>query len=270
MINTYNRKKGIKTMQVYISNSKYNCPDKNERIQAVIDYVNILFDGLYELEEINEQTLEVYYVDYYYTQITNVGHLQFFLNSHEDENLLPLIFNGLKRMGAHEYVQLLTSACDALAIEDEALLVETVAQIDDQFDEYGERLFELNYNYVSRIQDLVIVPEELLYKMMQNLLDCVPDYEERVAQAQEEADSNEHVQLAIGVCSQFNIDFSQLNGLDAGEELLNDAAVDYNLQNDIYYLHLDTSAGYHYIINEKTKATLVNGQTGHIVGAVAL
>lgn len=174
-------------MLVYLPQSFYSHPEPYSRIQAVINYVNILFEGLYEIDELPAQALEVYYVDYYYQQVMDNGHLHFFINSHEDENLFDLIFRGLKGMKAAKYTEILKKACEALALEDESEMVETLAALDAEFEKLGSQLVQLNSNYVSKIENLAVVSDAEFNSNMQKLIDSVPDQAKRALLAQEEA-----------------------------------------------------------------------------------
>jgi Domain of unknown function (DUF4375) len=92
-------------MKTLIRKHLFYHPDKYNRIWGIIEYINELRFGLYTFEEIDEQwpqASQVYYVDYYLSQVNNGGHLQYFLNSNFNPAMNSIVLNGLRDIQAHK------------------------------------------------------------------------------------------------------------------------------------------------------------------------
>lgn len=77
-------------------------------IQEVINYVNNLLNGYYDISEICEKAVGAYYADYYLAQINSGGHSQFIYNS--GKRMLEqchYTLMALEEMGAYEQYNIL-------------------------------------------------------------------------------------------------------------------------------------------------------------------
>lgn len=262
-------------MQFYIKHASYYCEDKYERIQGVIDYVNILLSGLYEPHEIPERALEVYFMDYYLQQVKNGGHRQFFMNcsfSRNNQIALQMIIQGLKRLESTAHQQIFHSALELINSEspEPEKIVDGLNIIDDLFFKLTDQFENLNYLNVEKIDQLTIVSEEEFEGCMQNLLNLLPDYEVRAeAEALWEAENEpEFSKIVKQLCEKFALELISINALDYGDGIVSDEEAEKNAEHDHWYCHITTASGYHYVINSGDAMTLVDGENNKIIGTL--
>lgn len=283
-------------MKVYIKKSDFNFTDKYVRIQAVIDYVNLMLDGLYEFEEIDDQALELYFVDFYASEVNNGGIAQFMHNSGFNKLFNEKIFAGLTSLGAASMKQIFEKACQKLAdlseedlekflsldmYEYEKVSDSVLKSVKDEFEMLTnefvagsklESLIDLNYEFIAKLKNLCIIEDEQYESKMEELLDAVPDYTVRLEKAEKEYEENkpEYLSIIEDVCAEYNLELQSINAFDHGEGKGDEAELQHNIDNNIWYYHITTDQGYHFIIMDHEKATLVNGTTKEPVGVFSL
>jgi len=262
-------------MRLYVSRTQFDSLDKYQRIQAVIDYVNQLVNGLYEYDELNPQVLEIYFVDYYLSQVENGGHRQFFSNSGFNPSMNLIILNGLSNMGAVHHKEIFEYALNMLvslpeASREEVLyspyresinvslhsILSSFDAIDAEF-HLTESLRNFNYEYIDNITDLEIVDDDLLSERMKTLLDSVPDYENRLEMQRQLDIENEprYSKIAKALCEHYEHDLISINAIDHGQDFVSDDEVLENEKNGNYYCYLTTSQGSHYFIYDDINNT---------------
>ena len=265
-------------MNIYIKASQYENEVKYERIQGIIDYVNILLNGLFEPEEIPEQALEVYFLDYYFHQVENGGHNQFFLNasfSRFNAITLQMIIQGLERLQALQYQEIFHSALKLILAEDynNEARKDDLSVLDDLFFKVKPTLEELNFLKIESMEDLEVVPDEAFEGRMQDLLDSLPNYQERLAAEQQFATDNEPAfsKIVKEICERYGQELLSINALDYGQDIVSEEEVAQNETLDNWYCHITTAQGYHYVINENgNHAILVSGEDQKIIGKMII
>ena len=77
-------------------------------IQAVVDFFNIVGreNKRPSFDVFPSAALYSYYVDFYYAQVCNGGHSQFYVNCSIEKREVLFVYNGLKEMGDPSYIRL--------------------------------------------------------------------------------------------------------------------------------------------------------------------
>ncbi len=282
-------------MKVYIKKSDFfDSHNKHTRIQAIINYVNTLIKGHYYFEEIDQQAVGLYYVDYYYCQVRNGGISQYMHNSRFDKFYYNRIYAALSKMGATRMKEIFSKACEILANlskddlekfinydiykfygEIPELLIkdarDKLSKLDDEFFQCDYQSLEYCYEYIAKFKNLVIVEEDQYEIKMKKLLNAVPNYIERLNEAKKiyEESKPEYEKIIENVCETFNLKLLSVNSINHGYG--NDQELQNRIDKNIYYYHITTDKGYCYIFMDEEKLiTLVNGETEDVIGTITL
>jgi uncharacterized protein DUF4375 len=174
-------------------------------VQSNIDFINALLRQYYKIDEISQDALQSYEVDYYLAQMLNGGFAQFVKNSSWSSETVRLVRRGLVAIGAmghlklfEEGVMLVGSLGDArlqtffvTSIQNYARSTEreVLAAIDDRFYELEKRegLRGLNRGWVKLHPNLVQASPEQIAAEVQRRAGLVPDRAARIADAEANA-----------------------------------------------------------------------------------
>ncbi|MCC8461668.1 MAG: DMP19 family protein [Rickettsia endosymbiont of Ecitomorpha arachnoides] len=254
-IQTYNYMDKLKTPTLIKYSDFYN-EDKYERIQGVIDYVNALRNGLYNQEELDQkipQAQQVYFVDYYLSQVENGGLTQYFSNSNFNEEQNNIVLKGLENIKAHKNKEIFFQACQLLSdmvselreeylfsdmyqeeeVRQKPMIKEVHAELEKltdlffEINENEESIFDLNFKYIEKIDNLKIVDDNLYDEELEAILDLVPAYDERKTYAFVQWLKNmpRYTKIARRLCSKYNLKLSSVNSLSYGEEFVGEEQV---------------------------------------------
>ncbi|MFY9589824.1 DMP19 family protein [Rickettsia endosymbiont of Halotydeus destructor] len=169
-------------MYTLIKSSDFHNEDKYERIQGIIDYINALKEGLYTDEELDQkisQAQQVYFVDYYLSQVENGGLTQYFSNSNFNEKQNNIVLKGLENIKAYRNKEIFFQACQLLSTMDSQLReeylfsgiyaekevrqkpiikeihakIEKLTSLIFTINEGEESIFDLNFKYIEKIDN---------------------------------------------------------------------------------------------------------------------
>src|SRR5689334_8986989 len=90
---------------VVISESSIASEDPNDIVGSNIDFLNALFAEHLTSDEVSDDALRSYYVDYYLSQMNNGGFSQFVYNSKWKDRVNELIRDGMLAMNAVRHLQ---------------------------------------------------------------------------------------------------------------------------------------------------------------------
>ncbi len=96
----------MKPDKIIVSDASYKSSDPYDIINSNISVVNLLREEGIEEENMHEDSVTSYYVDYYVSQYKNGNFSQFVWNSGWSEELNKIIEAGLKKMGAQKHWEL--------------------------------------------------------------------------------------------------------------------------------------------------------------------
>ncbi|WP_347049522.1 DMP19 family protein [Flavobacterium olei] len=96
----------MKIDKIIVSKNSFESSDVYYIISSNISVTNLLLQEDVDENDINEDALASYYVDYYTAQYKNGNFSQFVWNSKWNESLNEIIIKGLEKMGAHKNLEL--------------------------------------------------------------------------------------------------------------------------------------------------------------------
>ncbi len=145
-------------------------------VYSNVTIVNALFEAFLEPEEIAQNALRSYYVDYYLAEVENGGFAQFAYNGGMQDLVVDWIAAGLDAMGADRHAALFARATEAyrsLSDEERDAFLEgdlsddagdALSRVDDDFAELDETedLTELNAAWLLSLPELVLAPRDEL------------------------------------------------------------------------------------------------------------
>lgn len=196
---------------VMVSDTAFASTAPYDIVESNISVVNDLFAGYLAPGEISSAALASYYVDYYLAQVNNGGFSQFVFNSQWNGEVVDLVRQGLRDMGASRHLALFEEGARSV----EALGKEKLAAyLDSQYfgdnperdglDAIDERFFALedlvalNAAWLRRQPNLRVLSSDDLRKEVDRRSAAIPDRAAR-AEAALEAQPR-YVKLIRALC----------------------------------------------------------------------
>src|SRR3954451_15838582 len=91
---------------VVVSDTSFRSDDPSEIVESNIAFLNALFEEYLTAEEVSADALRSYYVDYYLAEVNNGGFSQFVYNSRWADDVVGLVREGFKAIGAQQHLAL--------------------------------------------------------------------------------------------------------------------------------------------------------------------
>ncbi|MBL0373979.1 DUF4375 domain-containing protein [Rhizobium sp. KVB221] len=184
---------------VMVSTDAFESVDPYDIIQSNISVINELFSEHLKPEEVSRAALTSYYVDFYLAQVNNGGFSQFVFNSDWNEEIVNLVRQGLREMGASRHSALFEEGAAAVrALGEERLITylgsdywsenivrNSLDTIDDRFYALGESedLVKLNAIWLKRQPNLLVLSIDKLWKEVDHRSSAAPDRAKRMERA---------------------------------------------------------------------------------------
>lgn len=277
-------------MKIYIEKSIFETIEPYACIEGIGTYMDILLENGFEYDELPNAVLEIYFLDYFIAQVNNGGLTQFFRNAAMFEiDIIPVILKGLESVKDVEVQKLLTSAAKALFEQEESLfntyvygnwyykkekleelpalkkLYELHEKLTSDFYNHVDHLEILVGNYVKKLENLCVVPDDQYEDCMNELVKSNLRREERL---KERGSPTEIFEL---ICKKFGQQFVSFGSMDFGQSLLEDEKrVNDNIDQDIRFAYIVTDQGEHYIKIQANKASLFETKTRRQLGELDL
>ncbi|WP_427005880.1 DMP19 family protein [Pseudarthrobacter sp. H2] len=253
-------------------------------VDANVDVVNAMYAELLDVEEIAENALRSYYVDFYMTQSLEGGFAQYVFTAPEREEIDAYIRAGLGSMGAVAHLDLFNrtvAAFDSLTEDDVDCYLEGGAGVDtdgeagvsgavrqlEELDVEFEGLLEtedliaLNAAWLRGQEDLLVLDAEELDRHIVERVARIPNLEERQAEAAEDARLD---------APEFELTIRELCAV-AGHTLLKitmgDPNYDHNGERTLAW-HFSTEQGEFLMVEDDDEAFMIHPDTKEIVAAV--
>ena len=253
-------------------------------VDANVDVVNAMYAELLDVEEIAENALRSYYVDFYLTQSLEGGFAQYVFTAPEREKIDAYIRAGLGSMGAVAHLELFNrtaAAFDSLTEDDvacylegetgvdadgEARVSEAVRQLEEldvEFEELleTEDIIALNAAWLRGQEGLLVLDAEELDRHIVERVARIPNLEERQAEAAEDARLD---------APEFELTIRELCDL-VGHTLLKitmgDPNYDHNGERTLAW-HFSTDQGEFLMVEDDDEAFMIHPDTKEIVVAV--
>ena len=100
---------------VIVSRQSFDSTDPSDIIDSNISFLNALFEEHLTGDEMSQDALRSYYVDYYLAEVQNGGFSQFVYNSAWNREVVGYVIEGLNAIGAARQLGLL--AGNALVVD---------------------------------------------------------------------------------------------------------------------------------------------------------
>ena len=258
---------------VIVSRESLESEDPCEIIESNVSFLNALFAQHLQADEVSQDGLRSYYVDYYLAQVENGGFSQFVYNSRWNQQIIRHVREGLASMGAHAHLKLLERAArilDELGPEGLEQFLEGdyfghnaerdfLSRCDDEiFELLGqEDLRKLNATWLRRLSNLVVLPGAEMEREVQRRAAAIPDRERRIAAALEGEPG--YMKLIRALCRRAGQELSRVTGGDPTHEHEGRPALAW---------HFITDQGHHYMVETNGRALMFRGDANSLVAEV--
>lgn len=255
---------------VVVSKDSLESDEPYDVVWSNIKFVNALLEEHFTHNELSQDALRSYYVDYYLAQVNNGGFSQFVYNSGWEEHTIRFVREGLQAMGAKKHLELFNQSASILdrigpdGIETffeseyfgENKERDLLNEFDDKFYDLSERedLIKLNSDWLKSLPNLVAITTEEMKAEVERRASALPNREERA----EEALANEprYMKLIRALCKAAD---HELDRVTAG-----DPTFEYNGQQMISW-HFLTDKGHFHMADIDGKALMFKGHADEIV-----
>jgi hypothetical protein len=184
---------------VVVSKKSVESDDPYDIVYSNITFLNALLEERFTHEELSQNALRSYYVDYYLAQVNNGGFSQFVYNSGWEPATIRFVREGLKSMGAAKHLELFNesaSILDRIGPDGMEKFFESeyfgenkerdiLNAFDDKFYDLSEQedLIKLNSEWLRNLPELVVKTTEEMKAEVERRAAALPDREERAARA---------------------------------------------------------------------------------------
>jgi len=257
-----------------VSAESFASADAYDIVASNIETVNGLFAEHLRSEEVPQDALRSYYVDYYLAQVNNGGFSQFVWNSKWPPEVVNLVREGLCLMKAEQHLQLFeenVALVDRMGPAGLAAYLrsdywgdnaerDALGANDRRFFELAntEDLIALNAAWLRGLPTLQVQSSQDIKAEIERRAAALPDRQERQRQALE----NEPRYLKL----------MRALSLRAGQAFVRATAGDpthrYNGEQVLAW-HFLTDKGHHYMVDAGGKAIMFDGATGKPVAEIA-
>lgn len=271
-MNTPPRQTPTKDSIVVLASTLTEDADPSEIVASNIMFVDMLFEEYLKREEISQDALRSYHVDYFLVEYENGGFSQFVYNTRWDKTIIGYIREGLKAMGAKRYLK---------AFEKGAKLVEAVGKekleayldggyfhdedeeeaddpvdwdaVNEAIDKAGdsEDIAELHAAWLRKHPQLYVMQtEDEMREEARRRGAALPDRAQRVAKAL--ADEPRYLRFIRALCKEAGQELERLTTADPRHQFEGEQVCAY---------HFITDEGHHYMVEHDGRAIMIRGDT---------
>jgi hypothetical protein len=255
---------------VIVSKDSLESDDPYDIVWSNIRFINALLEEHFTHDELSQDALRSYYVDYYLAQVNNGGFSQFAYNSGWEENTIRYVREGLRAVGASQHFELFNqsaSILDRIGLDGMDRFFESeyfgenkerdiLNEYDDKFYDLSKRedLVKLNSEWLKDLPNLVVMTTDEIKAEVERRAAALPDREARAAQSL--ANEPRYMKLIRALCEAAG---HELERVTAG-----DPAFEYNGQQMISW-HFLTDKGHFHMADIDGKALMFKGHTDEVV-----
>lgn len=168
---------------ILISENAANSENPQDIINSNISIVNLMREEKIDDEDIHEDALMSYYLDFYTAQCTQGNFAQFVYNSGWNKELNELIEEALEIIGAPKHLEFFKEQCRKTRLMSSVKLgkflkgkLDGVNPIrdainNDAFSEIDENLTELNASFLKNHPDTQILPVDTIFELLEDYLE---------------------------------------------------------------------------------------------------
>lgn len=171
----------MKFDKIYVSDNAFNSTDNQYIINSNIAIINLMREEGVKNEDIHEDALLSYYLDYYTSQVNESGFAQFVHDSKWTEDLNTLLEKAFVKVGSQKHLDFFkaqTEKIDALTHKefdgfmDQEFGKSPVKAIldDDTYFEIEDGLVALNAAFLKNHADLKVLSIDDMYAELENAI----------------------------------------------------------------------------------------------------
>lgn len=261
---------GYPVEAVIVSKEALASDDPFDIVESNINFLNGLLGECLRPDEVSQDGMRSYLVDYYLTQVENGGFSQFVYNSGWDPDINRAIGEGLEAMGAERHRKHFEQAAGLLDRIDPDRMEEflegeyfgenevrdALNQFDDRFGaiEEEENLLDLNARWLRSLSNLITLDPEEMDAEVERRAAALPDREERIAAAAAAAPRFE--KLIVALCEAAGHELDQITAGDPSFEWNGEPLIAW---------HFLTDKGHFYLVDADGIARMMHGETDESV-----
>lgn len=171
----------MKFDKIIVSENGFNSPEMQDIINSNIAVINLMREEGVKDEDIHEDALTSYYLDYYTTQVNSDGFAKFVHESGWNEDLNTMLEKAFEKVGSQEHLDFFlaqTEKIDALTrkefdgfMDQEFGKSPVKATIDDDaYFEIPQGLVALNANWLKNHPDLRALSIDSMYAELEKFI----------------------------------------------------------------------------------------------------
>jgi hypothetical protein len=171
----------MKFDKIIVSENAFNSPEIQDILNSNIAVVNLMREEGVKDEDIHEDALISYYLDYYTTQVNSNGFAKFVHESDWNEDLNMLLEKAFEKVGSQEHLDYFlaqTEKIDALTRKEfDGFMEQEFGKSpikerldDDTYFEIPEGLVALNANWLKNHPDLKILSIDEMYTELEKFI----------------------------------------------------------------------------------------------------
>lgn len=272
--------------EIFLVDQDYGVDYGDNRVQAVVEFVNDLLQRYFYLEEFPPKVVQSYYVDYYQAQVLNGDIHQFVWNSRWHPLIVESVSAGLQAMGMHDQAILFGKARDFVERDRNRLnafldsdyssyptssreYMEQLSKIDGKFferfaahpdgNEAGySQIANANAAWISTWPEVRWVTEEQYRQEIDRLAALVPDLAVRKQRAEENRPWQ--YKRIDDVVARSGQELTMVTGIER-------AAAAAGMSGELW--HIVTNRGHHRVMFANREALMLHGERDEIIARAA-
>jgi hypothetical protein len=223
-----------------VAQSAFDSEEPLDLVYSLVDVVNGMYEAHLYDEEIAEEALSHYLLDYYIAQVTNGGHSQFLYNiaGPGASSVLQRVGGALRELDHESALSVWAKLCSALDdIPDEELEMffnggyideagfhplAVLEPLDNSFFPFADELAAANAQWLRGRPDLIVMEESAIPQAIETLVAQIPNLEKRRQKATDSEPT--YLKAARDYCTREWLDFERMTAGSAvkvnGEQLI--------------------------------------------------
>jgi len=171
-----------KLIKIIVSENSFKDEEPYKIIGSNISVINVLREEGTEIDQIHDDAMLSYYVDFYLAQYNNGNFSQFVWNTKWSDELNDEIKIGLEKIGAIKHLALFNLQCEKVAqLSEEELNLFLESEYfgenktrdllkNDTFFDIDENLIELNSQWLKNHKDLWVLSIDDMFEEIENFV----------------------------------------------------------------------------------------------------
>lgn len=259
---------------VIVSTRSHKSKAPYDIIDSNIAFINALREEHFLPHELSRDALLSYYVDYYLAEVNNGGFSQFVYNSRWSDEVVSLLRDGLRSIGARRHMALFERGARMVHALGKRKLKQFMSSeyfgdnnperdslnaINDDFFELlkVEDLIALNSAWLRARPTLVVLSVKNMEAEIRNRVATQPDRTQRIALAR--ASEPRYMKLIRALCDRAGHTLSHVTAGDPGHLYEGEQTMAW---------HFITNHGHHYMLDVRGEALMIHGDSKRSIARI--